>query len=105
LRGGGEMDKMDPMKAAANVSKHIMENDRVRVLEATFKPGDVAKTHHHPDHVMYVLKGGKLKMSSEGKTNEMDLTAGQAVFLKAQDHEVENIGKTTVDIIVVELKK
>ena len=44
-------------------------------------------------------------MPSEGKINEMDLTAGQAVFLKAQNHEVENIGKTTVDIIVVELKK
>jgi len=74
------MDNMDPMKAAVNVSKQIMENDRVRVLEAIFKPGDIAKTHHHPDHVMYVLKGGKLKMSSEGKTNEMNLTAGQAVF-------------------------
>ncbi len=99
------MDKMDPMKAAANVSKQILENDRVRVLGATFKPGDVAKTHHHPDHVMYVLNGGKLKLSSEGNTTEMELTAGQAVFLKAQDHEVENIGKTTVEIIVVELKK
>jgi len=73
------MDKMDPMKAAANVSKHIMENDRVRVLEATFKP-DIAKTHNHPDHVMYVLKGGKLKMSSEGKTNEMDLPPDKQSF-------------------------
>jgi quercetin dioxygenase-like cupin family protein len=99
------MDKMDPMKAAANVSKLILETERVRVLGATFKPGDVAKMHRHPDHVMYVLKGGKFKMTSEGKANEMDVTAGQAVFLKAQDHEVENVGKTTIDIIVVELKK
>ena len=99
------MDKMDALNVAANVSKQIMENDRVRVLGAIFKPGDVAKMHHHPDNVMYVLAGGKLKMTSQGKAEEMDLTKGQAVFFKAQDHEVENIGKTTVEIVVVELKK
>ena len=64
---GGEMDKMDPMKAAAKVSKQIVENDRVRVLETIFKPGDVAKTHHHPDYVMNVLKGGKLKCRQREK--------------------------------------
>jgi beta-alanine degradation protein BauB len=99
------MDKMDPLKVAANVYTGKMENDRVRVFGVTFKPGDIAKMHHHPDHVIYVLKGGKLKITSEGKTNEMELTAGQAVFLNAQNHEAENIGKTTVDLIVVELKK
>jgi beta-alanine degradation protein BauB len=99
------MDKMDVLKVAANVAKPKLENDRVRVLGAIFKPGDVAKMHHHPDHVMYVLKGGKLKMTSEGKSKETEYTEGQAVFLKAQDHEVENTGKTTVEIIVVELKK
>jgi beta-alanine degradation protein BauB len=99
------MEKMDPLKVAANVAKPKLENDQVRVIGGTFKPGEVAKMHHHPDHVMVVLKGGKLKMTSEGKTSEMELTEGQAIFLKAQNHEIENIGKTTVDIVVVELKK
>jgi quercetin dioxygenase-like cupin family protein len=99
------MDKIDVLKVAANVAKPKLENDRVRVLRATFKPGDVAKMHHHPDNVMYVLKGGKLKMTSDGKSKETEYTEGQTVFFKAQDHEVENIGKTTVEIIVVELKK
>jgi quercetin dioxygenase-like cupin family protein len=99
------MDKMDPMKTAANVYKQIMENDRVRVLEVIFKPGDVAKMHHHPDHVVYVLKGGKLKMISMGKASELDLSVGQAVFLNEQDHQAENIGKTIIDLLVVELKK
>ena len=99
------MDKMDVLKVAANVAKPKLENDRVRVLGATFKPGDVAKMHHHPDNVMYVIKGGKLKMTSEGKSEEKEFTEGQAVFSKAQDHEIEHTGKTTVEIIVVELKK
>lgn len=94
------MSRKEPLKLAA-----IMENDRVRVLEVTYKPGEVAKMHHHPDHVIYVKKGGKLKVTSEGKKSEIDFTAGQAIFMKAQDHEAENIGKTPVVLVVVELKK
>ena len=105
LGGGEEMDKMDSLEVAANVTKLLLENDRVRVLRWTYKPGDVAKQHGHPDNVMYVLKGGKLKVISEGKAQEFELTEGQTLFSKAEEHEAENIGKTTVDYIVVELKK
>jgi beta-alanine degradation protein BauB len=49
----------DPIVVASNVYRFIMENDRVRVLNVTFQPGDKAVMHHHPDHVVYVLKGGK----------------------------------------------
>jgi len=52
---------------AENVSKSIMENDRVRVLQVLFKPNDKTVMHSHPDHVVYVLKGGKLKLTSSGK--------------------------------------
>ena len=95
----------DPIVAAANVYKVLNENDRVRVLEVVFKPGDVAKMHHHPEHVVYVLKGGRVKITSAGKTNEMEMKTGSVVFLPAQDHEALNIGNSTVELIVVELKK
>lgn len=75
------MEKMqDPMKVANNVYKFIMENDRVRVLEASFKPGDKAVIHNHPDHVVYVLEGGKIKLTSSGKTDVLDMKSGQAIF-------------------------
>ena len=83
----------------------IMENDRVRVLGVLFKPNDKAVMHSHPDHVVYVLKGGKLKLTSSEKTDVLDLKTGQAMFFKAQSHEAENTGKTDVDLLVVELKK
>ena len=82
-----------------------MENDRVRLLQGQLKPGDKAAMHHHPDHVVYVLKGGKAKLTSSGKTDVLDLKTGQATFLKAQSHETENTGKTDLDLLVVELKK
>jgi quercetin dioxygenase-like cupin family protein len=95
----------DPMKVAKNVYKFIMENDRVRVLEASFKPGDKAIMHDHPDHVVYVLNDGKINIKSSGKTDVLDLKEGQAMFLKAQSHEAENTGKTDLHLLVVELKK
>ena len=83
----------------------VMENDRVRVLEVVFKPNDKAIMHHHPEHVVYVLKGGKMTLTSEGKTSIMDLKTGQAIFLNAQNHEAQNIGSSVLDLLVVELKK
>ena len=41
--------EMDPLKAASNVYKCLNENNKVRILKVVFKPGDVAKMHHHPN--------------------------------------------------------
>ncbi len=96
---------MDPTTIASNVYKLLNENERVRVLEVVFPPGASAEMHHHPEHVVYVLKGGHLKLTSEGKTQELDLKQGEVVFLKEQNHEAVNTGNTEVDLLVVELKK
>ena len=97
--------EMDPLVAASNVYKLLNENDRVRVLKVVFKPGDVAKMHHHTDHVVYAVNGGKLNFTSGGKTQDMEIKTGSVIFLEAQDHEAKNVGNTTVDLIVMELKK
>lgn len=96
---------MDPLVAASNVYKCLNENEKVRVLQVTFKSGDVAKMHHHPDHVVYALRGGKMSLTTGGKTQEMEIKAGSVMFLDAQDHEAKNIGKTALDLLVMELKK
>jgi len=95
----------DPLDVASNVYKLKMENDRVRLFDVTFRIGDKAVMHHHPDHVVYVLEGGKMKLTSEGKTDILDLKDGDAMFLNAQSHEAENIGQSTLELLVVELKK
>jgi quercetin dioxygenase-like cupin family protein len=96
---------MDPMMVASNVYKFLNEDERVRALEVVFKPQDTAKMHHHPYHVVYVVKGGKLRFTSEGKTQDMDLTSGSVVFLKEQNHEATNIGNSDIDLLVFEIKK
>ena len=94
----------DPLIVASNVYTLINENERMRVFRTIFKPGDTAKMHYHPEHMAYVLKGGKLKLTSEGKTQELDLKEGSAVFLEAQNHEATNTGDSVVDLLVVEIK-
>lgn len=99
------LDNSDPLVAAANVYQFKAEDDNARVLEVTFKPGDTAKMHHHPPHMAYVIKGGRLKLASGGKSQEMDLADGEVVFLPEQHHEATNVGDSTIDLLVVEFKK
>ncbi len=97
---------LDTLHAASNVSKLVMENDRVRVFDARFKPGEKAAMHKHFDHVMYMFNDGKVKITPlNGKTQEVDLKAGQALWMEATAHTVENLGKTDFHFLVVELKK
>lgn len=95
----------DPLDVASNVYKLKLENDRVRIFDVTFKTGDKALMHHHPDHVIYVIEGGKMKLTSEGKTDILDMKDGDTIFLNAQSHEAENIGQSILKLLVVELMK
>ncbi len=99
----------DPLKAGPKIYKKVFENEKVRVLEATFKKGAKIPDHAHPDHWNYVVEAGQLEVTAPGaegtkEKQKMDLTAGQGVFIPATVHSAKNTGKTQVKIVVVELK-
>ncbi len=96
---------MDALKGAPDVYSLIMENEKVRVLSAKFKPGQKTAMHSHPDHVIYVLKSGKLKITLPGgQSNEVVLKKGQAIWMQAGQHAAENIGRYEANNLVVEIK-
>jgi beta-alanine degradation protein BauB len=95
---------MDPKRATSNIQEFIVENERIRVLEVYFKPGQKAIIHHHSNQVVYIARGGKAKLTSEGQSNILELKTGQTIFLDEQDHEAENIGNTDLELLVVELE-
>jgi beta-alanine degradation protein BauB len=96
---------MDALVAAPEMTTVVMENDRVRVLDVKFKPGQKTIMHGHPDHVIYVLKDSKIKMTlPSGSSNEVSLKAGQAIWMNAGQHAVENLGKGEVHNLVIEIK-
>ena len=73
----------DPLQVAANVYTLVMENEHVRVLDARFSPGAQAVMHSHPNHVIYVLTDGRLKITTpDGKSVNVDLKAGQAIWMQ-----------------------
>jgi quercetin dioxygenase-like cupin family protein len=96
----------DPLQVAANVYTLVMENEKVRVLDLRLGKGAKAAMHYHPDHVVYVLADGKVKITTpDGKGMDIDLKVGQAIWMAAGQHAAENVGKTEAHSLVVELKK
>jgi len=95
---------MDPVTSNPDHYKVVFENDRVRVLEYTDRPGDVTTPHRHPDSVMYTLSGFRRRLVSAGAEREVALEAGTVGWLPAQEHHGENIGETDTHVIFVELK-
>ena len=95
----------DPAVVNAKTIRIKLENARVRVLEATLKPGDKEQMHSHPAYVIYVIEGGKVRNhSADGKTSETELETGDVVYRDPLTHWAENIGTTTMHLILVELK-
>jgi quercetin dioxygenase-like cupin family protein len=85
--------------------KKLTENDRVRIMEVTFKPGETIPVHSHPDHAAIAITDGKLAITAGGRTQEAELKAGQALWTPAESHAATNIGKTTLRLVVIELKE
>ena len=99
------MPGRDAIAAAPEAYKTVFENDRLRVLEADFPKGAKAAPHVHPDHAIYVLTPGKLRVTSGVLPfHDFTLTAGEGIFLKSYGHAVENIGRTEVKLVVFELR-
>jgi quercetin dioxygenase-like cupin family protein len=95
----------DPATVAADVYAILMENDRVRVFDVRFKPGQKAAMHGHPDHVLYVLADLTLNLEfPDGKSQTAPLKAGQVLWLGAGPHAAQNIGTTEGHVLGIELK-
>lgn len=95
----------DPLVVNSSTIVLKLENSRVRVLEATLKPGDKEKTHSHPAYVIYVIEGGRVRThGADGSVAEADFKTGDVIYREAVTHWAENIGKTTIRLELVELK-
>jgi quercetin dioxygenase-like cupin family protein len=95
----------DPLTVNPKTIALKLENARVRVMEATLKPGDVEKVHSHPPYVIYVIEGGKFRMHGvDGSMTEGEFKTGDVIYSEPRTHWAENIGNTTIRLELVELK-
>jgi quercetin dioxygenase-like cupin family protein len=97
--------EQDPLTVNSNTIVLKLENSRVRVLEATLKPGDKEKTHSHPAYLFYVIQGGKVRNhAADGTVTEAEFKTGDVIYREPLTHWAENIGNTTIRLELVELK-
>ena len=95
-----------PLAVDPSIYNLKLNNDRVRVFVVLFKPGQEIAVHKHPDHVVHAITSGRLMIHETGKDPvTMDVPAGATLFLPAQSHSAKNVGKTTLRLLVVELKE
>jgi quercetin dioxygenase-like cupin family protein len=80
------------------------ENDQVRVLRVTLAPGEKTPSHSHPGGVAIFLNDSQNRLTVGGTSDAPMRKAGSVIELKPVTHVVENVGATTSEVIVVEIK-
>lgn len=95
----------DAVKVDPTHYKVEADNAQVRVLRVHYAAHEKSVMHGHPDSVAVSLTDGSVRMTdANGKTQDMTVKAGQAMYTPVQVHLPENTGDKPFDLILVELK-
>jgi len=97
---------MDPTKVTPETHKSVFENDRVRVVDISLKPGGKVPMHSHPQYIAVALaENCKVKFTSaDGKEQQAEFKAGDMAWREAESHSAENIGSAECHVLNIELK-
>jgi hypothetical protein len=92
-------------KLAPYVSKMLLENDQVKIYEATLKPGERNEFHCHPNYFVYNLTDNKIRtVDMSRKTQDHEFKQGESGFFRMQAHMAQNVGDKEARMLIVELK-
>ena len=98
-------DKKAAEKAPIRAQKVLIDNDRVRVSESVFKPGEVNPLIKRGYRVTRVLKGNTtVERTTDGKKEVIEYKEGAVFVAPAGMTSTKNIGKGEVTIYTVVLK-
>jgi len=96
----------DAIKAAPNLYKVLTDSAGIRIVEATYNPGDSSALHTHADYAVYALSGGTATFyGKDGSKAESEMKTGTTYVRGAETHSVKNTGKTPVKVILVEVTR
>ena len=95
----------DAVKVAPKNYSVVFENDQVRVLRVRVAPGEKTAMHEHPANVVIPLTDALVRFTlPDGSAQEPKMSGGTPVWGPAGKHAGENVGKTRIEAIIVELK-
>ncbi|MEO8524737.1 MAG: hypothetical protein ABI460_08470 [Caldimonas sp.] len=106
---GAEALPQDASRANPRDFAVLLENDRIRVLEYTSRPGMGVcgqGTHSHPPHLNVAMTAIRGRVTlPDGKIFVVSNKAGDVFWEPAVTHSVENIGGSGARAYMVELKE
>jgi quercetin dioxygenase-like cupin family protein len=95
----------DIVALSPDVHQVIFENETIRVLEVSVKPGATVPMHTNPENINYILRAGTLRLvNPDGSVVDVELAERQVIPAPVGRHAVENIGATEVRTLCIELK-
>jgi len=104
----GSAHAQDPAKVMPRTFRVAFENEHVRVLEFTARPGMGIcgeGMHSHPARLSIVMNGWRGLASRPGApAKAVQRKDGEVFWSEAETHKVENVGKTNSRVLIVELK-
>jgi len=96
----------DPVATDGDKYRVLLENERVRVLSYTDRPGDRTHEHRHPAFVLYALAPFKRKLVlPDGSERIREFQAGDVLYSPGESHVGVNVGETPTRVVIVELKE
>jgi len=97
---------IDVLKVSPDKYTLLLENEHVRVIKYSLRPGEKDNPHTHPAKTSYVISGGTFRVYPEND-EPFDYVEVQGVTEwsdRTSKHYVENIGSTTITILLTEIK-
>jgi len=92
--------------ASPEIYQVLLENEEVLVLQMVLKPGQSDNWHKHNAETVYFERGGKVVIKSlSSKMMELDIPDGHVMWHDQWQHQVSNIGNSSITAIIVERKK
>lgn len=82
----------------------LLENDEVLVLKMTLAPGEQDIWHKHNAETVYFQDGGRATIKTNEEEVTLDIPDGYVMWHDDWEHQVKNVGETTITAIIVESK-
>ncbi len=100
---GMAQDKAKGVKQGA--IKPLLENDKVKAYEVTYKPGEGSDSRERPARLTRALSGGTMMRTyPDGKTERVVWKTGDTRWFPKETFGNKNVGKTVVKFLVVQPK-
>jgi quercetin dioxygenase-like cupin family protein len=99
----GPLSAQDVMQFKPKQLRVLAEDSKVRVLRFAPSKGDKTPMHSHPETIVYVVKGGNIRLNSpDGTTTVSELKSGESTIRPPVTHSDEALDD--LEVILIELK-